>query len=124
MRDCNDADSDGQGRIELDKFHTPVVIRSEPKNTSVNTLGLHRIRFAVDGIENVLRACAPMAQNSSAKSLSTRTCTGSVTFAAPRALSSHSPSNSSKAFPHGRRWNESCRQASETWVRKQRFTGV
>ena len=45
---------DGHGRIELDKFHTPAVIRSEPKNTSVNTLGLHRIMFAVDDIENVL----------------------------------------------------------------------
>ena len=45
---------DGHSRIELDKFHTPAVIRSEPKNTSVNTLGLHRIMFAVDDIENVL----------------------------------------------------------------------
>jgi len=45
---------DGHGRIELDKFHTPAVIRSEPKNTSVNTLGLHRIMFAVDDIENIL----------------------------------------------------------------------
>ena len=45
---------DGHGRIELDKFHTPAVIRSEPKNTSVNTLGFHRIMFAVDDIENVL----------------------------------------------------------------------
>ena len=45
---------DGHGRIELDKFHTPAVIRSEPKTTSVNTLGLHRIMFAVDDIENVL----------------------------------------------------------------------
>lgn len=45
---------DGHGRIELDKFHTPAVIRPEPKNTSVNTLGLHRIMFAVDDIESVL----------------------------------------------------------------------
>ena len=34
------------------------------------------------------------------RSRSTRTCTGSVTFAARRALSSRSPSNSRKAFPH------------------------
>ena len=34
---------DGHGRIELDKFHTPAVSRSEPKNTSVNTLGLEAI---------------------------------------------------------------------------------
>jgi predicted enzyme related to lactoylglutathione lyase len=45
---------DGHGRIELDKFHTPAVIRPESKTTSVNTLGLHRIMFAVDDIENIL----------------------------------------------------------------------
>ena len=45
---------DGHGRIELDKFHMPAVTRYEPKNTSMNTLGLHRIMFAVNDIENVL----------------------------------------------------------------------
>ena len=45
---------DGHGRIELDKFHTPEAIRVEPKNAPVNTLGIRRIMFAVDDIENVL----------------------------------------------------------------------
>ena len=45
---------DGHGRIELDKFHTPAAIRAEPKNTPVNTLGIRRIMFAVDDIEDVL----------------------------------------------------------------------
>ena len=45
---------DGHGRIELDKFHTPAAVRVEPKNAPVNTLGLHRIMFAVDDIEGVL----------------------------------------------------------------------
>ena len=45
---------DGHGRIELDKFHTPEAIRTEPKNTPVNTLGIRRIMFAVDDIEDVL----------------------------------------------------------------------
>ena len=45
---------DGHGRIELDKFHTPTAVRTEPKNTPVNTLGIRRIMFAVDDIEDVL----------------------------------------------------------------------
>jgi catechol 2,3-dioxygenase-like lactoylglutathione lyase family enzyme len=45
---------DGHGRIELDKFHTPAAVRIEPKNAPVNTLGIRRIMFAVDDIEDVV----------------------------------------------------------------------
>jgi catechol 2,3-dioxygenase-like lactoylglutathione lyase family enzyme len=45
---------DGHGRLELTKFHTPAVVRAEPKNAPVNTLGIRRIMFAVDDIEDVL----------------------------------------------------------------------
>jgi catechol 2,3-dioxygenase-like lactoylglutathione lyase family enzyme len=45
---------DGHGRIELDKFHTPAAVRVEPKNTPVNTLGIRRIMFVVDDIEDVV----------------------------------------------------------------------
>lgn len=45
---------DGHGRVELDKFHAPAAVRTEPKNTPVNTLGIRRIMFAVDHIEDVL----------------------------------------------------------------------
>ena len=45
---------DGQGRIELDKFHTPAAIRVEPENAPVNTLGIRRIMFAVDEIDDVV----------------------------------------------------------------------
>ncbi|HEU4836430.1 MAG TPA: VOC family protein [Pyrinomonadaceae bacterium] len=45
---------DGHGRIELDKFHTPAAIRVEPQNAPVNTLGIRRIMFAVDDIEDVV----------------------------------------------------------------------
>ena len=45
---------DGHGRIELDKYHTPAAVRTEPVDAPVNTLGLRRIMFAVDDIENVL----------------------------------------------------------------------
>ena len=45
---------DGHGRVELTKFHTPPAIRSEPQNAPANTLGIRRIMFAVDGIEDVI----------------------------------------------------------------------
>ena len=45
---------DGHGRVELTKFHTPPAIRSEPQNAPANTLGIRRIMFAVDDIEDVV----------------------------------------------------------------------
>jgi len=45
---------DGHGRIELDKFHSPAAVRAEPENSPVNSLGIRRIMFAVDDIEDVL----------------------------------------------------------------------
>lgn len=45
---------DGHGRIELSKFHTPAAISSEPKNAPVNTLGIRRIMFAVEDVDEVL----------------------------------------------------------------------
>jgi len=41
---------DGQG-IELDKFHTPAAVRFGPVNAPVNTLGIRRVMFAVDGLD-------------------------------------------------------------------------
>jgi catechol 2,3-dioxygenase-like lactoylglutathione lyase family enzyme len=45
---------DGHGRVELTKFHTPPAIRSEPQNAPANTLGIRRIMFAVDDIDDVV----------------------------------------------------------------------
>ena len=45
---------DGHGRVELSKFHTPPAISSEPQNAPANTLGIRRIMFAVDDIEDVV----------------------------------------------------------------------
>lgn len=45
---------DGHGRVELSKFHRPAVVRSEPQNAPVNTLGLRRIMFAVDNVDDVV----------------------------------------------------------------------
>ncbi|MEV5840558.1 VOC family protein [Streptomyces sp. NPDC051985] len=49
----------GQGRVELAKFHRPKAITPEPKEAPANTLGLRRVMFAVDDIEDVVaRLCA------------------------------------------------------------------
>jgi catechol 2,3-dioxygenase-like lactoylglutathione lyase family enzyme len=45
---------DGHGRIELDKFHTPQASRTGPANAPVNELGIRRIMFAVDDIDDVV----------------------------------------------------------------------
>jgi catechol 2,3-dioxygenase-like lactoylglutathione lyase family enzyme len=45
---------DGHGRVELSKFHTPAAISVGPKNAPVNTLGIRRIMFAVDDIDDVV----------------------------------------------------------------------
>jgi len=45
---------DGHSRLELSRFHTPKAVRAGPENAPVNTLGMGRIMFAVDDIEDVL----------------------------------------------------------------------
>ncbi|MDQ1711154.1 MAG: hypothetical protein QOE45_604 [Frankiaceae bacterium] len=44
---------DGHGRLELTKFHTPKAVGGQP-NAPANMLGIRRIMFAVDDIEEVL----------------------------------------------------------------------
>src|SRR5919112_1485102 len=44
---------DGHGRIELTRYHNPPAISAEP-NPPVNMLGIRRIMFAVENIEEVL----------------------------------------------------------------------
>ena len=45
---------DGHGRIELAMFHTPTAVRSEPADAPANTLGIRRIMFAVDDVDDVV----------------------------------------------------------------------
>jgi catechol 2,3-dioxygenase-like lactoylglutathione lyase family enzyme len=45
---------DGHGRLELTKYHHPAAIRAEPDPAPANTLGLHRIMFAVDDIDDTI----------------------------------------------------------------------
>jgi catechol 2,3-dioxygenase-like lactoylglutathione lyase family enzyme len=45
---------DGHGRVELARFDRPAAIHPEPENAPANTLGIRRIMFAVDDIEDVV----------------------------------------------------------------------
>ncbi|MHB1460639.1 MAG: VOC family protein [Armatimonadota bacterium] len=45
---------DGHSRLELAKYHRPTAISTEPTNAPANTLGIHRIMFAVDDIDDVV----------------------------------------------------------------------
>ena len=45
---------DGHGRVELSQFHTPPAVRAEPANAPANALGIRRIMFAVEDIDDVV----------------------------------------------------------------------
>ena len=45
---------DGHSRVELTKFHTPPAVKTEPENAPANALGIRRIMFAVDDIDDVV----------------------------------------------------------------------
>jgi catechol 2,3-dioxygenase-like lactoylglutathione lyase family enzyme len=53
---------DGHSKLELTKYHAPAVSGAEPKNPPPNTLGLHRVMFAVDDIDDT--SAAPRASSS------------------------------------------------------------
>jgi catechol 2,3-dioxygenase-like lactoylglutathione lyase family enzyme len=50
---------DRHSRLELSKFHAPKAARAEPRNAPANTLGIGRIMFAVDDIEDVVARLRP-----------------------------------------------------------------
>jgi len=45
---------DGHGRVELTKFHSPPAVKAEPQRAPANTLGIRRIMFAVDDLDDVV----------------------------------------------------------------------
>jgi catechol 2,3-dioxygenase-like lactoylglutathione lyase family enzyme len=45
---------DGHGGIELAKFHTPPAVKVDPENAPANALGIRRIMFAVEDIDDVV----------------------------------------------------------------------
>jgi catechol 2,3-dioxygenase-like lactoylglutathione lyase family enzyme len=45
---------DGHSKLELTKYDTPAAIGSTPPDPPANTLGLHRVMFGVDDIDDTL----------------------------------------------------------------------
>ena len=45
---------DGHGRVELSRFHRPPAVRAEPEGAPANALGMRRIMFAVDDVDDVV----------------------------------------------------------------------
>jgi catechol 2,3-dioxygenase-like lactoylglutathione lyase family enzyme len=45
---------DGHGGVELSKFHRPAAVRSEPESAPSNALGMRRIMFTVDDVDDVV----------------------------------------------------------------------
>lgn len=45
---------DGHSRVELTRFHSPPAVRIESENAPANALGIRRIMFAVDNVDDVV----------------------------------------------------------------------
>src|SRR5262249_49292215 len=45
---------DGHSKLELTKYRTPAAVSAEPENPPPNTLGMHRVMFAVDDINDTI----------------------------------------------------------------------
>ena len=45
---------DGHGRVELTRFHRPPAVEVKPERAPANALGIRRIMFAVDDIDDVV----------------------------------------------------------------------
>jgi catechol 2,3-dioxygenase-like lactoylglutathione lyase family enzyme len=45
---------DGHGRVELSRFHRPAAVRVEPDDAPSNALGIRRIMFTVDDVDDVV----------------------------------------------------------------------
>ncbi|TCC61256.1 VOC family protein [Kribbella pittospori] len=50
---------DGHSRLELSLYLSPVVIAATPQNPPHNTVGMHRVMFSVDNIEDVVARLRP-----------------------------------------------------------------
>jgi catechol 2,3-dioxygenase-like lactoylglutathione lyase family enzyme len=45
---------DGHNKVELSKFHAPPAVKAMPESAPSNTLGIRRIMFTVDDIDEVV----------------------------------------------------------------------
>ena len=81
---------DGNGRLELTKFHSPS-LQGDKRYAPANTPGVRHVAFAVEDIDAVIaRLRARGTVNWSASRSAMRTATGSATSAARRVSSSSS----------------------------------
>jgi catechol 2,3-dioxygenase-like lactoylglutathione lyase family enzyme len=44
----------GGGGVELTRYHRPAAVRAEPADAPANALGLRRVMFAVEGLDDVV----------------------------------------------------------------------
>jgi catechol 2,3-dioxygenase-like lactoylglutathione lyase family enzyme len=58
---------DSHSKLELTKYHTPAAVGAEPEHPPPNTLGLHRVMFAVDDIDDTVARLRAHGPNSSAR---------------------------------------------------------
>jgi catechol 2,3-dioxygenase-like lactoylglutathione lyase family enzyme len=45
---------DGDGRVELTRFHSPPAVRAQPETAPATALGIRRIMFTVDDVDDVV----------------------------------------------------------------------
>ena len=88
---------DGHGRLELTRYHVPAAVTVQPKNPPANTLGLHRVMFAVEDIDGVLARLRKHGAELFGEVAQYEQMYRLATSAAPRALSSHSHSELGEA---------------------------
>ena len=50
---------DGHSKLELAKYQSPAASRAQPENPPHNTLGMHRVMFAVDDIDDTIARLRP-----------------------------------------------------------------
>ncbi|MFC9114333.1 VOC family protein [Streptomyces sp. NPDC057092] len=50
---------DGHGKLELTTFHAPEAVAAQPAVPPPHTLGLHRVMFAVDDIDDTITRLRP-----------------------------------------------------------------
>jgi catechol 2,3-dioxygenase-like lactoylglutathione lyase family enzyme len=50
---------DGHSRLELAQYLNPVAVPAVPRNPPHNTIGMHRVMFAVDDLDDVLARIRP-----------------------------------------------------------------
>ncbi len=50
---------DGNGRLELTRYEAPIAVTPEVAAPPANTLGLHRVMFAVDDVDDTLERLRP-----------------------------------------------------------------